>query len=561
MKRRTLVSLLAMLNLAGDAVAGAPLGTAFTYQARLTEGSTPYTGSAEFQATLWDAVTNGSQIAVNSPATVTVSVSNGLFVLPLNFGPSFSGEARWLQLEVRTTLASFTLLSPRQPLTPAPYALNAALAGGLLSVANAPIEMTVSGQRALRLEPATNGGPNVIGGSSKNFASVGVSGATISGGGGQWRNGGLTVNYTNQVGGDFGTVGGGAGNRSSGDFATIGGGVANTSTGMGSTVGGGGYNTNSGYAATVSGGQNNLSTSDYATVGGGVLNTSSGTGATVGGGGYNFSSGYAATVGGGKSNQGAADYATVGGGATNVSSGFGATVGGGFQNISRTNGATVGGGWGNSSLGVAATIGGGDNNDCTGSAATIPGGTQNAATGNGSFAAGHRAQALHDGAFVWGDDTVGYVQSTTSNSWTVRATGGVRFFDSGGVGVRLSAGSNAWSPMSDRAVKENFKPVDPRAVLEKVSHLPVTEWNLISQPASIRHIGPMAQDFQAVFGVGEDDKHISTSDADGVALAAIQGLNEIVKEKEAEIRCLKREMAELKAMVRPLLRESGGDGQ
>ena len=110
--------------------------------------------------------------------------------------------------------------------------------------------------------------------------------------------------------------------------------------------------------------------------------------------------------------------------------------------------------------------------------------------------------------------------------------------------------------MSDRNVKENFQTVDVRAVLEKVSRLPVTEWNLISQPASIRHIGPMAQDFQAAFGVGEDDKHISTTDADGVALAAIQGLNQVVKEKDARIQALEKDVAELKAVVNSLAKRS-----
>ena len=130
----------------------------------------------------------------------------------------------------------------------------------------------------------------------------------------------------------------------------------------------------------------------------------------------------------------------------------------------------------------------------------------------------------------------------------------------------MPPGGNGFSPMSDRNVKENFKPVDPRAVLEKVGRLPVTEWNLISQPTSIRHIGPMAQDFQAAFGVGEDDKHISTSDADGVALAAIQGLNQKLEDRSerSEIRCqkleaenaaLKKDVAELKAMVNSLVKK------
>ena len=109
--------------------------------------------------------------------------------------------------------------------------------------------------------------------------------------------------------------------------------------------------------------------------------------------------------------------------------------------------------------------------------------------------------------------------------------------------------------MSDRNVKENFKPVDPRAVLEKLTRLPVTEWNLLSQPSRIRHIGPMAQDFKAAFGVGEDDRHISTTDADGVAFAAIQGLHEVVKEKDARIAELEKRLGSLEDQVRQLARQ------
>jgi len=72
-----------------------------------------------------------------------------------------------------------------------------------------------------------------------------------------------------------------------------------------------------------------------------------------------------------------------------------------------------------------------------------------------------------------------------------------------------------------------------------------------------RHIGPMAQDFQAAFGVGADDKHIATVDADGVALAAIQGLNEILKEKESRIAALEKRPEKLER----LLPRQGGGGQ
>jgi len=65
--------------------------------------------------------------------------------------------------------------------------------------------------------------------------------------------------------------------------------------------------------------------------------------------------------------------------------------------------------------------------------------------------------------------------------------------------------------------------------------VPITDWNLVSQDPKIRHLGPMAQDFFAAFGLGESDRFISSSDADGVALAAIQGLHQIVQEKDCEI--------------------------
>ena len=104
---------------------------------------------------------------------------------------------------------------------------------------------------------------------------------------------------------------------------------------------------------------------------------------------------------------------------------------------------------------------------------------------------------------------------------------------------------------SDRNAKENFKAVDPRQVLDQVAALPMSRWNY-KQDTATEHIGPMAQDFYAAFGVGPDDKHITTVDESGVALAAIQGLNQKLNEKDAEIQLLKQSVAELKKMVRAL---------
>ena len=76
---------------------------------------------------------------------------------------------------------------------------------------------------------------------------------------------------------------------------------------------------------------------------------------------------------------------------------------------------------------------------------------------------------------------------------------------------------------SDRETKQQFTPIDPQSVLAKVAQLPVSEWSFKSDPG-VRHLGPMAQDFHAAFGLGPDNRHIATVDADGVALAAIQAL-------------------------------------
>lgn len=129
--------------------------------------------------------------------------------------------------------------------------------------------------------------------------------------------------------------------------------------------------------------------------------------------------------------------------------------------------------------------------------------------------------------------------------------------------MRLNSGglrvNGTFVSASDRARKENFQPVDPAAVLEKVAALPISEWNYKEDPAS-RHVGPMAQDFHAAFGVGPDDQHIATVDADGVALAAIQGLHRKVEEQAAALRArderiarLETELAEVKDLVRQAL--------
>ena len=191
---------------------------------------------------------------------------------------------------------------------------------------------------------------------------------------------------------------------------------------------------------------------------------------------------------------------------------------------------------------------GGRLNAANGFGSTVPGGSDNTAAGNYSFASGRHARANHDGSFVWADSSDFDFASTVPDGFFVRAVGGVKFVagidGSGGqtAGVRCVAGSSAWTTLSDRNSKTNFAAVNSRAVLERLAAIPLQTWNWKSQDASIRHIGPMAQDFFAAFNVGEDERHITTVDADGVALAAIQGLNEKVEVRgqKAECRSWKR---------------------
>lgn len=109
----------------------------------------------------------------------------------------------------------------------------------------------------------------------------------------------------------------------------------------------------------------------------------------------------------------------------------------------------------------------------------------------------------------------------------------------------MAAGGGSWSAISDSSVKENVRDVDGAEILRRLVELRVVGWNYIAQDDSIRHIGPMAQDFHAAFGVGEDDKHITTVDADGVALVAIQALYKRNQELESTVTELKSRLERL----------------
>jgi len=615
-------------------------GTAFTYQGRLFSSTNPVSGTYNMTFSLFNVNSGGGAMA--GPVTTNgVIVTNGLFTVLIDFGSGvFTGETNWLQIGVESNgVSSFTTLTPRQELTPTPYAIfaegaNAAGLSGTIPAAtfggtysnavtlnnagnsfsgngagltavnaaalnglnatnfwqtagnsgtsptngnfigttdNQPLELHVNRTRSLRLEPTANDSNhsnivNVVGGSPVNFVASGVVGATIAGGGAVNYYG---FSYTNSVTGDFGMVGGG-------------------------------FNNTAVAAATVGGGYGNTASGQYATIGGGYGNIASVSSATVGGGNNNTASNFNATVGGGGGNTASGPYATIGGGDANTASAYFATVCGGFDNIASGQDATVGGG------------------------------LFNIAAGNNSFAAGYAAQAMHYGSFVWADGS-GTFSSTANYQFSVQAAGGVvlaadvqigtgagdyhhltlgggnsegflygsypafsdgihlgyNFYadaagtfhinNSGGATSRISASYGeiilavgpvntvpnsvtldatitgvsvygTFNNFSDRNAKQDFAPVSPSQILDKVAQLPVSEWSY-KVDAATRHIGPVAQDFYSVFNIGTDDKHIAPIDEGGVALAAIQGLNQKLNEKDAEIQELKQRLEALEKIV------------
>ena len=117
-------------------------------------------------------------------------------------------------------------------------------------------------------------------------------------------------------------------------------------------------------------------------------------------------------------------------------------------------------------------------------------------------------------------------------------------------GVPVPAGSeycSATCPRSDQGLKRGFASVNEGEVLERLSKLPISTWSYKTESTEVKHLGPMAQDFKAAFGLGESDRTILQVDADGVAFAAIQALNARLIELETSNRSLAQRIKQLEA--------------
>jgi hypothetical protein len=379
--------------------------------------------------------------------------------------------------------------------------------------------------------------PNgTIGGGVGNTIEAGAVGSSIVGG---------TGNRV-RTGSNQGTIGGGAGNviDVNAMTSTIGGGVANAieANAAKSTVGGGQGNRiqNSAMGSTVSGGENNISAGIYATVPGGQANVANGR--------YSFAAGRSALA----SHDGAFVWADSQG------SGFTSTANDQF-NIRAANGVRVSG------SGEMALM----NLDSSGQLSvfgtTQQGILSTSSSGNGVLGSSANANGVQGNSSSAGASGV-YGENLSGSGYGIagRATGsgnavfgenpnaaGLAGYFIGNVQVLGNLCAFNVACASDRNVKSGFEPVNSKTILEKVVALPITRWHYTND-AVTPHIGPVAQDFHAAFHVGSNDKQISTVDADGVALAAIQGLNQKLEErlraKEERLTTLEKELAELKRL-------------
>jgi hypothetical protein len=300
----------------------------------------------------------------------------------------------------------------------------------------------------------------------------------------------------------------------------------------------------------------------------------------------------------------------IGGGIGNKiqASAYGSTLAGGYENTIQASAlySTLGGGYGNSVGGAEATVPGGQGNAANGQYSFAAGRYAQAihqgafvwadsqfanfsSTANDQFciraqggvhldnstsiAFGNQTRQMFElyrdptSTYIYGIgvQTSTFYQRTGTNGGFAWYMGGAHndAQDNPGGGVTLMTLSKnggltvngTFVSASDRNLKENFQPVSGQEVLQKVAALPVSRWNY-KNDAATAHIGPMAQDFYAAFSVGPDDKHITTVDEGGVALAAIQGLNEKLQAeataKDAKINELENRLNQLEQTLQVL---------
>lgn len=167
--------------------------------------------------------------------------------------------------------------------------------------------------------------------------------------------------------------------------------------------------------------------------------------------------------------------------------------------------------------------------------------------------------------FLYADQNNGLMGTATTTPFGLRSDNHTRLWvaANGNIGIgeflanptarlQFDTGANSdgvtWNNASSRSLKTNFAAADSKSVLEKLAALPMQTWNYKVDPTTL-HLGPTAEDFRAAFGLGNSDSSISTVDEGGVALAAIQGLNQELRQKEAVITQQGKRLEELEARL------------
>jgi len=261
----------------------------------------------------------------------------------------------------------------------------------------------------------------------------------------------------------------------------------------------------------------------------------------------NDSGGFAGvTIGGGgaegRPQKAGGDFATIVGGVENEAS-LMATVNGGARNQASGMASSVTGGFQNEASKPFSTVGGGAMCKASGEFSTVPGGRENEARADLSIAAGHRAKALHRGSIVLTDSQNGDTVSTEEDQFCLRAKGGVIIHQHADMppSIIVAPNSKSWSY---RAVPKKKTPLDSLSVLKQVARLPIYGYEQAG--SQTKRVGPTAEHFNQRFHPGQAPDYIDSAQADGVAIAAAQGLYQMVKAKEQRISKLEDEVLQLK---------------
>ncbi|MBE0535995.1 MAG: hypothetical protein IH624_10030 [Phycisphaerae bacterium] len=530
-------------------VEGAAAGTGFTYQGRLLDEDKAASGLFDLRLELFEAPSAGNRIG-GTFDLADVSVEDGYFTVRLDFGNVFGGQARWLQTSVRASGSSedYTRLWPRQRLTAAPQATYAAWAG---LAEHAVIASGVHWANVAGIPPAiaNYAAPDVQAGFVPYYdGSRFVSSAIRSDG--ERAAVGTNINtsrkfsvYTNSetqglysvnaragTGNNYAIYGMASGDTTGPSFGVYGWSSSNSGNNYGSYgfagtpspginygVYGSAYNSGSGgaYAGYFNG--------DVGITG--ILNqdqdlriaTNSGRRVAIGTG-----------IDQNRKVNVYADGQTYAFSSVNAREGTSINIAS-YGAASGNTTANSYGVWGvsSSASGANYAVYGRATANSTGPNYGVYGYAING--GGGASYAGY----FNGVTIMLGDVGVG-----TTNIPTGRRI-------NTSTGAYLSTGG-VWTNSSSRDWKENFEAVDGREVLERLVRVPVSTWNYKTEDVSVRHMGPVSQDLYAAFRLSGDDESISTVDTAGLSFAAIQGLYQVIEEKEAEIASVRRENEEIK---------------